>query len=530
MNYNATAIALYSRRTTKSFPAGYISVSGNIIDLSNAKGPGIKRNGIEIGASDAIVSDNQIYDRRDDNGKTTGILLLDPARNIQLHNNTVKNCGKGIYAHGVSSKIGKIINGRSFESATSGIPPERHLSHLYRDWHIEVVSVSGESTSGVIEYFDPVDIVFHLRGSLEFKTGDAFTAYPDFANWNIHDNIVDSCVYGIILRSMTDSTRILRNNTITAAVGEKLSCGIIAEGGWRISGNTIAGVSGSDSIGLFLRNETFSKKKSSLRVSDNVFENCDSPVIEAAAGIWDAANTTANHLSECPPNASEAVLKNAMKPSELQSVILLDEQASTPVLKALKRSHTAKIDKSTPTDSNTIVFNRDPDGWLVDSLHGHASAAWNGADLILTAKITYKQKIELTTNSEYGDWCKGDGMGLAFRTTPSSPLIKFFGLFDGTFRFYLPEKAGQANENPHSTLERTTYSASTTSDGWQCQWVLPMELFNVENAGSSLETLLNIGFYNTIRDSWITWVPDNEIVPFGFMFSNNTRMGKLKFV
>ena len=530
VNYNGTAIGLYSRRSTNSLPAGYITVSGNIIDLSNNKGPGIKRSGIEIGASDAIVSDNQIYDRRDDKLKPTGILILDPARNIQLHNNTVKNCGKGIYAHGVFSKIGDVVDERSFKQVASIIPPERYLSHCYRDWRIEIISADGASTSSVIEYFDPVEMIFHLCDSLEFKSGDAFTAYPDFANWSIHDNTIDSCVYGIVLRSMTDDTRILKNNTISATASEKPSCGIIAEGGWRISGNTIAGFSGSDSIGLFLRNGIFSKKKSSKRINDNLFTNCASAVVEAAPGIWHASDTTANQFSECRTFPVEGSLKNKMEPSKIQKNILLDDQHCQPILKAMKLSHAMKLDESILTDSNTIDFNRDPDGWLVDSLHGCVSAAWNGEHLILTAKINYKSKIELTTNSEYGDWCKGDGMGLSFRATPSSPLIKFFGMFDGTFRFYLPEKIGRDNMKLHSGLNKVSFSASTTSDACRYQWVFPLELFNVGDAGSSPKILLNTGFYNTTEDTWITWVPDNEIVPFGFMFSNNTRMGKLQLV
>ncbi|MBI2301652.1 MAG: right-handed parallel beta-helix repeat-containing protein, partial [Armatimonadetes bacterium] len=189
VNYGTHAIDISGAAGTGYLPAGQALITGNLIDLTPSPAYDQVRTGITVTGSDVTVSQNQVYVRGEVNPRTTGIRLGEPAVNLTVHDNLIRNCGTGLAVARARSTVAAVLDARTFGVTRADIPRERRRSHRYRGWYLVWLQGSAGAGRSVIEAFDPEQCTFHLTEDRAVKVGDAFEVYPPGgSNWSIHDN------------------------------------------------------------------------------------------------------------------------------------------------------------------------------------------------------------------------------------------------------------------------------------------------------------------------------------------------------
>jgi nitrous oxidase accessory protein NosD len=529
IDYNTTAIDIYS--DTAPGGAYYtananIVVSGNIIDLTSVAALSERRCGICVGLSNVNISDNQIYTRNDCEGETTGILLLEPTRNIQIHDNIIQNCGKGIHVQTRYSFVSQITGDCSIKQQKPFLSPEDFLVNPYRDWNCFSPSVKAEDQYNLVDSYDRESSVIHLRNPHRVKPGEAFLIYHDSANWNVHDNTIDACRCGVVFDAVGGHTSVLKNNMITAPRATRIPAfGVVTRGRLNLLGNHITGFSSENSAGLYLKHYPYSASVYGTMVHDNIFSQCMFAVMEAHAGLWRSIHDLRNQLVD----SSRETGKDIVPEKSSEECLEFTGGLENIPLKAVEISDAKNFpnEKSWSKESS-ISMNSDLGNWPVESMKAEAKAGWNDREVCIAARFVPAAAFSPSSNSEFGDWCKGDGMGIAFSIDSGKDLIKLFGLFDGTFKMTVPH-AGFDLEKLGVFEENIQFSVSVAEDYWEFKWMLPLSILGFKPK-PSLYIPMNIGFYNSKNNTWISWVASEEVIHYGYMFSNIVHSGKLEFV
>jgi hypothetical protein len=171
---------------------------------------------VNVSASGVIVADNQIYVRGATDGDVTAILVKESSVNLNVHDNLIRNCGRGIVAESIEGRIQEVLDPKTFLCVPGrAIPFERRQSHGYRGWNLAWLSGARANTLGVLEGFDPESLRFTLRQPTTIKANDRFALYPPSANWTIHDNTVTGCQNPVVLDCYGSPTSTLRDNLIS---------------------------------------------------------------------------------------------------------------------------------------------------------------------------------------------------------------------------------------------------------------------------------------------------------------------------
>ena len=212
INYNGNAIQALSHTVHNNYPSRNVTISGNIIDLTSVGEPPRDRIGINVSASDTLVSDNQIYVRGSADPSVTGLQLRDGALHLNIHDNLIRNCGRGMATQRLTGSVTEIADPRTFRQ--SGLPLEWRTSHLYRDWKVVWLRAGKPDGESEIEVYDPAALQFKLRQARELKQGDGFETFPPSANWLIHDNTLTGCDYPVVLNGYGSPTTLFRGNLI----------------------------------------------------------------------------------------------------------------------------------------------------------------------------------------------------------------------------------------------------------------------------------------------------------------------------
>ncbi|MBI5686749.1 MAG: hypothetical protein HZC54_16910 [Verrucomicrobia bacterium] len=228
-----------SSNTDPGLPAHNVTVTGNIIDLTDPEGKSKPRIGIKVSASGTIVSNNQIYVRGACDPLVTGISLSEPALDVIVHDNLIRNCGRGFVTDPVRAKITEVIDPTTF--LCLGWPDESKLSHRYRGWN--VAWLRGDRVVGQLSLadFDPVTLRYRLTAPRELKVGDQLEAFPPSANWNLHDNTITGCLQPVVLDAHGSDTSLFRNNLIERGGVTNATQAITGSGRFKMSDNHIAG-------------------------------------------------------------------------------------------------------------------------------------------------------------------------------------------------------------------------------------------------------------------------------------------------
>ena len=297
INYNGPAITASSETERRCFPSHTVTIKGNIIDLTSIGDKPGKRTGITVSTANTIVADNQVYVRGPCDPLVTGILVAEPALNVTVHDNLIRNCQQGLVTRRAQSSIKEVIDPSTF--LETRLPLEWKNSHLYRGWNLAWLTGSRPDTLSVIEAFDPVTFRFTLREPHEMKPGDSFCVFPSGpANWNFHDNTITGCTSPVVLDSYGSKTSLLKNNVVTRGEVTDVKAAIEVRGMFRLIGNQISGFDEKDSSALSLASDPLGRVvRSSYR--DNIFEKCMNVVPKDQAALWDAAKPEDNVFVEC---------------------------------------------------------------------------------------------------------------------------------------------------------------------------------------------------------------------------------------
>ena len=204
-------------------------VSGNIIDLTYAGENARPRAGITVDASEVTVADNQIYVRGSADPRVTGIVLREPALNLNVHDNLIRNCGVGLRTGRVASSVTEVLDPVTFREAS--LPLEWRFSHLYRDWNVVWLSGGAPAGTSVIEAYDPATLKFTLHAPRPLKVGDAFEVYPPAgSNWSLHHNTITGCLTPVTLDSYGSETSAFADNTLSRGEAAGVKAAVTVRG------------------------------------------------------------------------------------------------------------------------------------------------------------------------------------------------------------------------------------------------------------------------------------------------------------
>jgi hypothetical protein len=270
VNYNSCGIEVIPGGDERSLPTSNCTITGNIMDMTAIGEPSRRRIAIHVGASDAIVSDNQIYTRgviernadtpvrdgampKDSADRSvrvtpvcdtnlTAIRLTEPAINLIVHDNLVRNCGTGIVSDTAYSYVGEIVDPTTFKAGRGIIPMERRLSHRYRGWNVAWFRGTKPDGFSVVESFDPETFHFKLKQPHAMKVGDKFEVFAPSANWNLHDNTLTGCAQPVAFTGHGSDTSFFRNNLIERGGETNAIRAIIVTGKFKLIGNHITGL------------------------------------------------------------------------------------------------------------------------------------------------------------------------------------------------------------------------------------------------------------------------------------------------
>jgi hypothetical protein len=289
INFNSPAIYANGACDTRHYPAANTTITGNIIDLTAVEGAPVTRCGIEVSANDTIVADNQIYLRGAAEPNVTGVRLREPALNVNVHDNLIRNCGTGIATLRAQGRVAEVIDNQTFKLPEySGVPMVREGSHGYRGWKIAWLSGGKATGTSVIESCDPQTFVFKLKEPREMKVGDILEVYPPYgANWDLHDNTIVGCTNPTILDSYGSDSSLLRGNTISRGDATGVKEAVVLKGRFAVLNNTFSGFDEAGSTALGLYADRFGRAMSNL-CRGNTFDRCPVVVREEAKGLWDA--------------------------------------------------------------------------------------------------------------------------------------------------------------------------------------------------------------------------------------------------
>ena len=502
INYRGNAITVSSYTTRRSYPSQQAVVSGNIIDLTSVGDKPHSRTGIHVTSSDVIVSDNQIYVRGKVDPRTTGIHVGEPAINVNVHGNIVRNCGHGITARRCESSVREVFDDGSFLEGR--LPLEWPNGHRYRGWSLAWLGGQKPGSLCTIEEFDAETCRFKLAGGQQVRVGDRFGIFPASANWMIHNNTITSCMRPVTLDVYGSPTSVFRDNLITRgqAIGVKQAIAVVGE--FKLIRNHISGFDEPQCAALALHPCRVGRSLRNV-YRNNVFERCSQPVQESRRGLWAASLTEGNLFVHCQ-NAPQAHGGSASGQALAPTLI---ESPQEPVLRAPKLRAPAKIDGTVDEwqwqdKARVAVLDRDHEGMPVAGTSGRVCAAHDGTSLYLAMQFTVPKGNKLLPKA--AGWGRADGVEVSFRSADPkhpTPIFLLWGTAGGDFE---AGPYGGASAEQVGRLEKATaYAARKTSEGWACEWRIPFAAMGLPPKGVR-KLKFNVGAHHPAEECWLAWV------------------------
>jgi hypothetical protein len=303
VNFNSSGVEMLSQTGKDHFPTANTAVLGNSFDLTAVGQKPIARTAVKISASDSIVADNQIFVRGKADGLATGIQLNEPAMNVVVHDNIVRNCGTGFIAGRVASGVGEVVDQTTFIRGGNGrqiaLPLVRDDSHGYRGWNLVWIRDGKPDGVSIIESFDRKTRRFKLREPRAMRPGDQFEVFsPDGPNWLIHHNQITDCQRPVVLDSYGGATAIFRDNQLSRGRIEGVKQAVEIRGQWKLIGNCLCDFNETDSAAMSLYLDRLGNPPANL-YQNNVFERCNRTVRENQAALWQAATIAGNQFIHC---------------------------------------------------------------------------------------------------------------------------------------------------------------------------------------------------------------------------------------
>jgi hypothetical protein len=275
VNFGSSAVEASGATDSLHFPSANTVVAGNIFDMTCVEPKSARRTAIDVSADDATVSDNQIYVRGACDPAVTAIRLREPALNVQVHDNLIRNCGGGLRADRGEGRIAEVLDERTFRRTESpgGLPLQRRQPETCRGWSIAWLKGSVPRTASVIESFDPATLRFTLREPHPMKAGDWFQVIPTASNWNIHDNTIAGCRQPVVLDGYGSATSRLARNLVARGGTSGVRVAIEVRGRFQIAGNHVSGFDEQDARAIVFGPDPLGRMPNS-DCHDNIFDQC----------------------------------------------------------------------------------------------------------------------------------------------------------------------------------------------------------------------------------------------------------------
>jgi hypothetical protein len=289
INFNSPAINVSGMADATHYPSTNTLISGNIIDLTCVGDTPVRRAGITVSANETIVAHNQVYVRGALDPLVTGIRLSEPAINVNVHDNLIRNCGQGLVIARAQSRVAEVVDDRTFTVPSySGVPAGRPPGHTYRGWHV-VWMVNGKAAgTSVLEGCDGETCRFTLREPRQMKVGDLFEIYPPTgANWLIHDNTVTGCQAPVVLDGYGSATSVFSGNTITRGEATGVKEALTLRGRFDLLDNVFAGFDEAGGVAVALYLDRLGQVPPNV-YRGNTFAGCPTPLSEQEQGMWEA--------------------------------------------------------------------------------------------------------------------------------------------------------------------------------------------------------------------------------------------------
>ena len=299
VNFNSSPVMTSGRTDSTHYPSANTTITGNIFDLTCVGPKPLRRTAVDVSANETIVSGNQIYVRGVADPLVTAIRLHEPALNVTVHDNLIRNCGLGIGVERGQGKVREAPDGRTLLRAESpdGLPLERRQPELTRGWSL-VWAGRGKPAVSVIEAFDPESLRFTLREPREMKPSDVFDVIAPSVNWLVHDNTLTGCLRPLVLNGYGSPTSILRNNVVTRGDAAGVTAAVEVRGMFRLVGNQISGFDEPGSAALAIYLDPLERVRDG-QYRQNVLARCAAAVSESQPGLWTPADRQANTIVDC---------------------------------------------------------------------------------------------------------------------------------------------------------------------------------------------------------------------------------------
>lgn len=302
VNYNGTAIRALSNTVHNNWPSQNVTITGNVIDLTCVDDKPAYRTGLVLHASDTIASDNQVYVRGVCDPKVSAIELGEGALNLNVHDNLIRNCGRGIGTARLGGQVTEVLDSGAFRQ--KGLPLQWRTSHRYRGWNLVWLEKGKPATAAVIDAYDPDSLSFKLRNTHPIKVGDWFEVYPPVANWTVHHNTITGCLQPLLFDCYGSPATHFSDNLV--ARGE--ACGapraLSLSGRLDLWSNRVFGFDEPAACALFLSPDRLGRPCANL-FRANHFENCSQVLSEGEPGLWKACRLEGNLAIGCGQTPAE---------------------------------------------------------------------------------------------------------------------------------------------------------------------------------------------------------------------------------
>ena len=509
INFGSSAVEASGRSDPTHYASARTTITGNIFDMTEVGAASRPRTAVDVSAPGAIISNNQIYVRGACDPHVTAIRLLEPALDVTIHGNLIRNCGTGIVTGRAVSRVGEVIDSSTFAARYRTVPLDPRRERQCQGWSL--VWLAGRRPKGVsvLEAItaaaDPKALRFRLKEPHAIKPGDNFELIPPAANWNIHDNTIAGCLQPVILDSYGGATSVFRDNMLTRSATSGVKQAIRVHGRFHLIGNHFAGFDQAGCAALALHPDPLGRTVRSL-FHGNTFEQCAHIVRESRAGLWEAASVRDNVFIECrsvPKQAGPAPVRDNIAPVVAEAIA--PRQA---VLTAPRTAQPPTLDGSVedwPWQQNArvVAIAQTPAGDSLGTPAGRACAAWDDQHLYLSIRIEIPKRAKLRGGTDFRH-CDGVEVSLqAPSAKAATPIFVLWGSTDGSYQALPP--GGATPAQCQALHKAVTYSAVVTPKEWTCEWRIPFAALGMHPA--KVERLrFNIGTHLAASDAWVAWV------------------------
>lgn len=501
INFNGNAITASSQTVRTSFPSSTVTITGNLIDMTYAGERPAARTGITVSTANTIVANNQVYVRGKVDPRVTGLVIAEPALNLLVHDNLVRNCQQGIVTRRVGSRITAVLDATTF--LEQGLPLEWRDSHLYRGWN--VVWTGGQAGgSSVIAAFDPESLRFRLKEPREMKVGDAFQVFPPGpANWTLHSNTVTGCAEPVRLEAYGSENSVFRDNTVSRGEATGVYAAIRVAGQFRLIGNLVSGFDEADSAALAIGPDAGGRFARNLYLR-NTFERCAAVVQEAREGLWQESVADGNLFVDCqtaPATGGTVVRREQLEP-------LLLPPPPKPQLRAAACSAPVAVDGAVgewpwQDAARVIALAQTPAGDAIQTPLGQACAAWDATNLYLAIRLVLPTGAAAVGGA---NWGVGDGVEVSFQhaaAAAAAPIFLVWG--DAAGRFQSGTYGGATTAQVQALEKALVYAVRSAPGEWTCEWQIPFAAAGLA-AAAVKELRFNLGVHQAASDAWGAWI------------------------